>query len=181
MSPKTPGAPTKTNYSLAILWLASVVVGLVGYVLMTSSNSGQAELYTTQKADYAHLFTLQSGSSLGATLIGLGVLGLLIALATHAVSFAIARSAAAAATPVVTEEDFVETDADSENTVVSAPAMGAPAVPVPTQAAPIADAPAVVFDAPETPASAAETATVDAPAPADDETPSAPTEGDAKA
>lgn len=161
MSPKTPGAPTKTNYSLAILWLASVVVGLVGYVLMTSSNSGQADLYTKQSADYGKLFTLQSGSSLGATLIGVGVLGLLIALAIHAVSFVIARSAVAAA--AVSEADFADTDDDI------------------VIAAPTATAPAVAFTAPETPVSAAETATVDAPAVADDETPAAPTEGDTKA
>lgn len=173
MSPKTPGAPTKTNYSLAILWLASVVVGLVGYVLMTSSNSGQAELYTKQSADYGHLFTLQSGSSLGATLIGIGVLGLLIALATHAVSHAIARSAARSA--VVVEDDFTDTDVD---TIVATPAASpAPAVP----ATPTAAAPAVLFDAPETTTSAAETATVDAPALAADETQTTPVEDDTKA
>jgi hypothetical protein len=161
MSPKTSDARTKSNYSLAILWLASVVVGLVGYVLMTSSNSGQAELYTKQTGDYAKLFPLQSGSSLGATLIGIGVLGLLIAIATHAVSFAIARSAAV--TSVVRDEDFTDTDAD---TVV---------------AAPTATAPAVAFTAPQTTAPAAAAAPAEAPAAGVDETPSTPVEGDTKA
>ncbi|GAA3860418.1 hypothetical protein GCM10022381_01110 [Leifsonia kafniensis] len=172
MSPKTSDARTKSNYSLAILWLASVVVGLVGYVLMTSSNSGQAELYTKQTGDYAKLFPLQSGSSLGATLIGIGVLGLLIALATHAVSFAIARSAAT--TTVVSETDvadIADTDAD---TVIAAPTATAPAVAF---TAPQTTAPATASAT----ASAAETTPVEAPAVNADETPSAPVEGDTKA
>ncbi|MBG6059922.1 hypothetical protein RCH16_003382 [Cryobacterium sp. MP_M5] len=73
----------KINVPLALLWLAGFVVTAVGYLVMTSSNAAQAQFASSGSQDYATYFTAQSGSTLGTTLMGAGVLGLLLALAAH--------------------------------------------------------------------------------------------------
>lgn len=84
MSSNSSSALSKINIPLIVLWLASVVVAVLGYFWMTSSNSDQAALYTSGAADYDKLFVAQSGSTVGGLLIAVGVLGVLLALAAQA-------------------------------------------------------------------------------------------------
>lgn len=77
---------SKINLPLALLWLVSVVIAVLGYVLMASSNSEQAAIYTSGEADYAKLFAAQSAGTVGGLLIAVGVLGLLLALTAQAVT-----------------------------------------------------------------------------------------------
>jgi preprotein translocase subunit SecG len=111
MSRTSSSALAKVNVPLIVLWLASVVVAVVGYVLMTSSNSNQAALYTSGAADYAKLFAAQSGSTVGGLLIAVGVLGVLLALAAQ-----VAASTRVAA-PVRLVVDEAELESDDEQYV----------------------------------------------------------------
>ncbi|TFD79246.1 hypothetical protein [Cryobacterium fucosi] len=86
MSRNNSGVLAKINVPLALLWLAGLVVTAVGYLVLTSSNAIQAQFASSGSQDYATYFTAQSGSTLGSTLMGAGVLGLLLALAAHAVT-----------------------------------------------------------------------------------------------
>ncbi|WP_022883664.1 hypothetical protein [Glaciibacter superstes] len=86
MSSNASSPLAKINIPLIVLWLASVIVAVLGYLWMTSSNSGQAALYTSGAADYDKLFVAQSGSTVGGLLIAVGVLGVLLALAAQAAS-----------------------------------------------------------------------------------------------
>ncbi|TFB94297.1 MULTISPECIES: hypothetical protein [Cryobacterium] len=83
MSRNNSDVLAKINVPLALLWLAGFVVTAVGYLVMTSSNAAQAQFASSGSQDYATYFTAQSGSTLGTTLMGAGVLGLLLALAAH--------------------------------------------------------------------------------------------------
>lgn len=120
MSQKSSGPLSKFNLALALLWLVDVVVTVAGYLVLTSSNATQAEFYTSQSSDYVAYFTAQSGSNLGATLLGAGVIGFIITLAAHAVSWSIAKNAVVAAPVNATDEpDFGfddDTDFDAEET-----------------------------------------------------------------
>ncbi|WEO78697.1 hypothetical protein BJQ94_06610 [Cryobacterium sp. SO2] len=163
MSQKKSGPLSKFNLALALLWLVDVVVTGAGYLILTSSNASQADFYTSQSSDYVSYFGAQSGSNLGATLIGAGVIGVLITLAAHAVSWSLARNAEAVAsvTTVDDEPDFdfddTDFDADEKAAVEAEAAQTAAATTV---------SPTVVADATEaTPAAApAETPATDAPA-----------------
>jgi hypothetical protein len=130
MSQKSSGPLSKFNLALALLWLVNVVVTGAGYLILTSSNAAQADFYTSQSSDYVSYFGAQTGSTLGATLIGAGVTGILIALATHAVNWAIARHAAAVAPAAVveTEPDFDFDDDLEETAPVQARAAGSETV-----------------------------------------------------
>lgn len=86
MSSNVSSPLAKINIPLILLWLASVIVAVLGYLWMTSSNSDQAALYTSGAADYEKLFVAQSGSTVGGLLIAVGVLGVLLALAAQASS-----------------------------------------------------------------------------------------------
>jgi phosphotransferase system glucose/maltose/N-acetylglucosamine-specific IIC component len=108
MSRTTSSARAKVNVPLIVLWLASVVVAVVGYLLMTSSNSQQAALYTSGAADYPKLFAAQSGSTIGGLLIAVGVLGVLLALAAQV----IASKRVAAPVRLVVDEAELESDDD---------------------------------------------------------------------
>ena len=148
MSQKSSGPLSKFNLALALLWLVDVVVTVAGYLILTSSNTAQADFYTSQSSDYVSYFGAQTGSTLGATLIGAGVTGIIIALAAHAVNWAINRNTAAV-TPagvVETEPDFDFDDDIEETAPVQARAAGtdtvtAAAVAEPTST-PAASAPA---------------------------------------
>ena len=120
MSQKTARPLSPFNLALVLLWLVDLAVIVAGYVILTASNASQANFYTSQSADYNTYFAAQSGSGLGATLIGAGVLGVIIALATHVVARAIKR--AGAPVPVATDEpDFdYDYDTDLEKTAVEA-------------------------------------------------------------
>ena len=83
MSRNNSDVLAKINVPLALLWLAGFVVTALGYLVMTSSNAAQAQFASSGSQDYATYFTAQSGSTLGTTLMGAGVLGLLLALAAH--------------------------------------------------------------------------------------------------
>lgn len=166
MSPKTSVAPATRNYPLLALWVAAVVVTVGGYVLMTSSNAGQANFYVTGSTDYSAYFALQSGSSLGATLTAVGVLGLLIALATQARLHA--AQAASRAVADVTDEASTD-DGTYAPATAAAPTV---AESVQTDAAAPAETPAAatqtVGDTPA--ASAAGTASTDGMAAEGDQT-----------
>jgi hypothetical protein len=128
MSQKSSGPLSKFNLALALLWLVDVVVTVAGYLILTSSNATQADFYTSQSADYVAYFSAQSGSNLGATLIGAGVIGVIITLAAHVVSRSIKKAAAVAAgaptDAVDAEPDFddIEFDAADEAAFAATPA-----------------------------------------------------------
>ncbi|PPL19218.1 hypothetical protein [Microterricola pindariensis] len=110
---RTP-ASKSANLPVILLWIASLAVGAVGYLVMTSSIAAQTDLYTTGSQDVGAMLTGQSGVTLGTTLIGVGVLGLLLALAVHAHNFALAQAQAA-----LTLDDFDDFGADDNELVHS--------------------------------------------------------------
>jgi hypothetical protein len=116
MSQKSSAPLSKFNIALALLWLVDVVVTGVGYYILTTSNAAQADFYTSQSADYVSYFGSQSGSNLGATLIGAGVIGIIITLAVHALSRSISTIAATATSATALGEDhdvdFTDIDFD---------------------------------------------------------------------
>lgn len=118
MSQKSSGPLSKFNLALALLWLVDVVVTGAGYWILTSSNATQADFYTSQSADYVTYFSAQSGSNLGATLIGAGVIGFIITLAVLVVTRATAAAATATApaTTLATEPyfDFEDSEFDEK-------------------------------------------------------------------
>jgi len=105
MSQSSPARPA-INLALIGLWVVTAVVLAVGIWLLLSSNGRQVELYTGQSDDYAAYLSAQGGTTLGGILIGVGVVGLLLALATHAVISAAAHRSAA----MPAAYHFVDTD-----------------------------------------------------------------------
>jgi hypothetical protein len=129
MSQKSSGPLSKFNLALALLWLVDVAVTVAGYLILTSSNATQAEFYTSQSADYGAYFTAQSGSTLGATLIGAGVIGFMITLAAHVVSRSIAKNTAASVAPATARAnepdfDFEDIDFDDKPTTTATGTAG---------------------------------------------------------
>jgi predicted lipid-binding transport protein (Tim44 family) len=147
MSQSTPARPA-INLALIGLWVVTAVVLAVGIWLLLSSNGRQVELYTGQSEDYAAYLSAQGGTTLGGILIGVGVLGLLLSLATQAVvSAANRRHADLASSYVAYDFDDTEVYDDDSAEVPAAPAPAAAAAPAaPAAAAPAAGAPAVVAD-----------------------------------
>jgi predicted lipid-binding transport protein (Tim44 family) len=152
MSQSTPARPA-INLALIGLWVVTAVVLAVGIWLLLSSNGRQVELYTGQSEDYAAYLSAQGGTTLGGILIGVGVLGLLLSLATQAVvSAANRRHADLASSYVAYDFDDTEVYDDDSAEVPAAPAPAAPAPAAaaapaaPAAAAPAAGAPAVVAD-----------------------------------
>jgi hypothetical protein len=143
MSQKSSAPLSKFNLALALLWLVDVAVTVAGYLILTSSNATQADFYTSQSADYVAYFSAQSGSNLGATLIGAGVIGFIITLAAHVVSRSI-KTAAAVATGTATDAVDAEPDFgfdDSEFDAADQAAVAAtPAVSTGTTTTPVVDA-----------------------------------------
>lgn len=151
MSQSTPARPA-INLALIGLWVVTAVVLAVGIWLLLSSNGRQVELYTGQSEDYAAYLSAQGGTTLGGILIGVGVLGLLLSLATQAVvSAANRRHADLAGSYVAYDFDDTEVyDDDSADAVPAVPAAPAPAAAAapaaPVAAAPAAGNPVVVAD-----------------------------------
>jgi len=87
MSSSSTNHRSNINLPRMILWLASIVVAVAGYVLLTTSNSREAAIYVAGKADYPKLFAAQSGSTIGGLLVAVGVLGALLALLSLAVTW----------------------------------------------------------------------------------------------
>ena len=134
MSQNSSRSLSKFNLILAILWLVDVVVTVAGYLILTSSNATQAEFYTSQSADYGAYFTAQSGSGLGATLIGVGILGFIVTLAAMVVSRAVTRNAAGATAlqeHTAPPAGSTPTVAESAKPAVTKPAAAKPATATP--------------------------------------------------
>lgn len=169
MSQNSSRPLSKFNLVLAVLWLVDVVVTAAGYLILTSSNATQAEFYTSQSADYVAYFTAQSGSGLGATLIGTGILGFIVTLAAMVVSRSIARNAAAASAVIDDEPDFgfddtdFDTDEKTNGTTDEKPAVQAPATDAPSAAAPATTTAAPTAAAPTVDAPTADSTTGDEP------------------
>jgi hypothetical protein len=72
------------NLPLLALWVAAAVVAGTGAWMLLTGNAAQADFYDQGGSDYAELLGLQSRTIVGGLLIAAGVLGLLLALATHA-------------------------------------------------------------------------------------------------
>jgi len=85
------------NIPLIVLWVAAVAVAGLGYWLLQSGNAAQADFYNTQGSDYLQFLNLQTQSTIGGMLLTAGVIGVFIALATHARNRAAAVVAAKAA------------------------------------------------------------------------------------
>lgn len=148
MSQNSSRPLSKFNLILAILWLVDVVVTVAGYLILTSSNATQAEFYTSQSADYGAYFTAQSGSGLGATLIGAGVLGFIVTLAAMVVSRAVTKNttgtaaaqehtaATTGSTPTVTESAATTGSTPTVTESAATPAITKPAAATPTTATP---------------------------------------------
>jgi hypothetical protein len=81
----TSTTPRPLNLPLLGAWLASAVITVVGVVLLISSNAAQVAYYVEQTADPAPILTAQAGTTVGGLLIAVGLLGLVIALATQAI------------------------------------------------------------------------------------------------
>ncbi|WP_166787843.1 hypothetical protein [Cryobacterium adonitolivorans] len=164
MSQNSSRPLSKFNLVLALLWLVDVVVTAAGYLILTSSNATQAEFYTSQSADYGAYFSAQSGSGLGATLIGTGILGFIVTLAAMVVSRSIAKNAVAGPAVIDDEPDFGFDDTDfdtDEKTAVQAQAAEAPTSAAPATTTAATAAPTAV--APTVEAPAAESTTGDKP------------------
>lgn len=123
-------APTRprtrtTNLPLILLWVASLAVAAIGYFVMMTGINTQVDYYgAASSQEPRDALTGQSIATLGGLLIGVGVLGLLIALAVHAHVFALARAQEA-----IMLDDFDAYGSElGENDIVhstSTPAAGA--------------------------------------------------------
>jgi hypothetical protein len=170
MSQKSSAPLSKFNIALALLWLVDVVVTGVGYFILTTSNAAQADFYTSQSADYVSYFSSQTGSGLGATLIGAGVIGFIITLAVHALSRSvgtIVATATAAPAPLLGDEgDLEEFELTDEPAVTtgSVGTTGAASAGIP--ASNTSTASTAASATPDTSTGTASTTTAAAPAPA---------------
>lgn len=82
------------NIPIIVLWVASVAVGLFGYFFVLGGNAAQADFYNTGGTDPLQALNLQTQSTIGGMLLTAGVVGVLLALATHARNWAAANIAA---------------------------------------------------------------------------------------
>ncbi len=130
--------PIALNIPLVVLWVVAVAVAGLGYWLLQSGNAAQADFYNAQGDDYLQFLNLQTQSTLGGMLLTAGVVGVFIALATHARNRAAAIIAANAA--ALDLAGWEEIDEDEESDFVAAEPVEQPAV------APVA-APSTVADA----------------------------------
>lgn len=83
------------NIPIIVLWVASVAVGVFGYFFLQAGNAAQADFYNTQGSDYLEYLNLQTQSTIGGMLLTAGIVGVFIALATHARNWAAAADSAA--------------------------------------------------------------------------------------
>ncbi|GAA1761003.1 hypothetical protein [Agromyces humatus] len=170
----TSTTPRSLNLPLLGAWLAAAVITIAGVVLLITSNAAQVAYYTEQIADPAPILAAQSGTTLGGLLIAVGVLGLVIALATQALIGAADRRHAES---VLAVDEFF--DLDEEDGLDVLDAERAPAAAPGAVAAPaLVDDAAPAAAAETTPAPATEAAPLTDAAPADEpaKTAEAPTE-----
>jgi hypothetical protein len=169
MSQKSSAPLSKFNIALALLWLVDVVVTGVGYYILTSSNAAQADFYTSQSADYVSYFSSQTGSGLGATLIGAGVIGFIITLAVHALSRSVSTivaTATAAPAPLLGDEGDLEEFELTEEPALTTGTVNTNAVSGTTGDTTTVDTDTASAPAPGTTGTATSKATATAPAPA---------------
>ena len=96
------------NVPLLALWAASLGVAAVGYLLLQGGNAALAEFYTTGGEDYNEFLGLQSQGTVGGLLLAAGVVGVFLALATHARN----RAATVVAARPITAPHHAEPDVD---------------------------------------------------------------------
>jgi hypothetical protein len=89
------------NLPLLALWLVTIGTAAVGFWMLQAGNAAQAEFYTSGGDDYLLYLNLQTQSTIGGFLLISGVVGVLLALATHARN----RAAAVLAANAVTSDD----------------------------------------------------------------------------
>jgi hypothetical protein len=159
----TAPKPSTLNLPLILLWVVAVVVTSIGATLLIIGNAAQVDFYTTQGSDYATYLNNISQSTVGGLVLATGLVGILLALATHARNRAAAIQAQAAAAEFdavfgdIDDEDFEEfalevDEADVEVPVdAPAPASAAPGAATPAAAPAAPEAPAAPADAPSTP------------------------------
>ncbi|AWB88972.1 hypothetical protein [Homoserinimonas hongtaonis] len=99
----------RTNIPLIVLWAASIAVVVIGYLVTTMAITAQTDLYGAGSQDVQALLNGQAGVTMGTTLLGVGVLGILLALAVHA------RNAAERVRPVANGyDDDLDLDREDE-------------------------------------------------------------------
>jgi hypothetical protein len=100
------------NLPLLALWVAAVGVAAIGYWMVQRGNAAQAEFYTAGGTDPLELLSSQSATTMGGLLLAAGVVGLLLALATHARARSAAILAANTATDAAITEPFASEELD---------------------------------------------------------------------
>lgn len=102
------------NIPLLALWVVAVGVLAFGFWMLQAGNAAQAEFYTSGGSDYLQYLNLQTQSTIGGFLLIAGVIGVLLALATHARNQAAALLAARTA---ATDEASVEASDDLDDEI----------------------------------------------------------------
>jgi len=110
--PTTTTRRLALNLPLLALWIAAVGVAAIGYWLVQRGNAAQAEFYTAGGTDPLELLSGQSTTTMGGLLLAAGVVGLLLALATHARARSAAILAANTATDAATLEPVASEELD---------------------------------------------------------------------
>ncbi len=103
------------NIPLLALWVVAVAVLAFGSWMLLAGNAAQAEFYTSGGDDYLEYLNLQTQSTIGGFLLIAGVIGLLLALATHARNHAASLLATRAGAPddtIIEASDDLDDDAD---------------------------------------------------------------------
>ncbi|RXZ68630.1 hypothetical protein [Agromyces albus] len=112
------------NIPLIVLWVAAVAVTGLGFWLLQSGNAAQADFYNEQGSDYLQYLNLQTQSTIGGMLLAAGVVGVFIALATHARNRAaavVSAATVAVATPAPASVDSSLDDIEEPQVVEVAP------------------------------------------------------------
>lgn len=128
-----PNATTRRpalNIPLIVLWVAAVAVAGLGFWLLVGGNAAQADFYNEQGDDYLEYLNLQTQSTIGGMLLAAGVVGVFIALATHARNRA-GVVLAANAVAIDDESDFVAIETVEAPVELSKPADVEPATAEP--------------------------------------------------
>lgn len=115
MASSSPRRPLALNIPRLVLWVASAALVGGGYLLMHVYNAKEAAIYTSGQADYAALFTAQSGSTVGGYLVAAGALGALLGVLSLALTWRAPAPAweAPVAADVVDDESFDDSVDDS--------------------------------------------------------------------
>ncbi|MDQ0575061.1 hypothetical protein [Agromyces albus] len=100
------------NIPLIVLWVAAIAVAGLGFWLLVGGNAAQADFYNEQGDDYLEYLNLQTQSTVGGMLLTAGVIGVFIALATHARNRAAAVVSAAAVAAATQPPAFADSSLD---------------------------------------------------------------------